>query len=152
MDGSKNDFDLTVPKVKFVSQVKHRLQAKNTTSKHRQTLITQMGQVAFTNNRGSCLSRQDIMPTYTNVVAAGIYKNTHMHLLRLLSSVCECTLLCSSSGALSRASFHRKQPIGSPKVNRALATQLYPLQPLPLPLFNYLSLFGRLAELYVGQR
>lgn len=100
------------------------------------------------------------MPTHTklsppHLVMAWIY-NTHMYLLRLWSSVCECTRLWSGSRALSWATFHRNQPIGSPKVNMALATRLNPLQPLlsasPLPLFNYLSLSGWLAELYVGQR
>lgn len=55
--------------------------------------------------------------------------------------------------SLSWASIHRKQPIGSPKVNMALATRLYPLQPL-LSLAPSLTIYlsGRLTELYVGYR
>lgn len=58
-------------------------------------------------------------------------------------------ILCSSSRSLSWATFHRKQPIGSPKVNMALATRLYPLQPLllspictPLPLHPSILLWS----------
>lgn len=75
-----------------------------------------------------------MVPTHTSDVSPA--PGREMDLQHPLASTTLCDRhfvnahFCTGSTALSWATLHRKQPIGSPKVNMALATRLYPLQPL----------------------